>query len=190
MKKRTIIVLMIMAVITAMCFTACGKKAAPTLESYINDHPEVKSEIDEQMGTEGLQGVTIEFSGNEMVYNFDLASMQNVTEEVAKSEETKAALDQGLEAQSATFVNVANTILDTLKQDGAEIETVQVTVNYKYGDELITTRTFDADPNAAPAVDAEEPAEDAVDAAEDAAEGAAEDAADGAAEEAEPAPEG
>ena len=176
MKKRTIIVLMIMAVITAMCFTACGKKAAPTLESYINDHPEVKSEIDEQMGTEGLQGVTIEFSGNEMVYNFDLASMQNVTEEVAKSEETKAALDQGLEAQSATFVNVANTILDTLKQDGAEIETVQVTVNYKYGDELITTRTFDADPNAAPAETSEEPAEDAADAAENAAEDAAEEA--------------
>ena len=183
MKKRTIIVLMIMAVITAMCFTACGKKAAPTLESYINDHPEVKSEIDEQMGTEGLQGVTIEFSGNEMIYNFDLASMQNVTEEVAKSEETKAALDQGLEAQSATFVNVANTILDTLKQDGAEIETVQVTVNYKYGDELITTRTFDADPSvAAPTEDAEEPAGDAAEAAEDAAEEAA--------EEAEPAPEG
>ena len=183
MKKRTIIVLMIMAVITAMCFTACGKKAAPTLESYINDHPEVKSEIDEQMGTEGLQGVTIEFSGNEMIYNFDLASMQNVTEEVAKSEETKAALDKGLEAQSATLVNVAHTIFATLKQDGAEIETVQVTVNYKYGDELITTRTFDADPSvAAPTEDAEEPAGDAAEAAEDAAEEAA--------EEAEPAPEG
>lgn len=187
MKKRTTIVLMIMAVLTAMCFTACGKKAAPTLESYINDHPEVKSEIDEQMGTEGLQGVTIEFSGNEMIYNFDLASMQNVTEEIAKAEETKAALDQGLEAQSATFVNVANTILDTLKQDGAEIDTVQVTVNYKYGDELITTRTFDADPNAAPPAEtSEEPAEDAADAAED----AAENAADEATEEAEAAPEG
>ena len=171
MKKRTIIVMMIMAVITAMCFTACGKKAAPTLESYINDHPEVKAEIDEQMGTEGLEGVSISFSGNEMIYDFDLATMQNVTEEVAKSEETKAALDQGLEAQSATFINVANTILDTLKQDGAEIETVKVTVNYKYGDELITTRTFEADPSVtAPAETPEEPAEDAADAAEDAAE--------------------
>ena len=172
MKKRTIIVMMIMAVITAMCFTACGKKAAPTLESYINDHPEVKAEIDEQMGTEGLEGVSISFSGNEMIYDFDLATMQNVTEEVAKSEETKAALDQGLEAQSATFINVANTILDTLKQDGAEIETVKVTVNYKYGDELITTRTFEADPSVtAPADTAEEPAEDAAEEVEENAEG-------------------
>ena len=48
----------------------------------------------------------------------------------------------------------------------------------KFGDELITTRTFEADPNAAATEEAtEEPAEEGADAAEDAAEDATEEAA-------------
>lgn len=164
MKKRSFIVFMMIAVLAAMCFTACGKKAAPTLESYINDHPEVKTEVDEQLGTDAMKGVKVEFSGNDMIYTFDLANMDNITEEVAKAESTKAALDQGLEQQTETFVNVANTILDTVKKDGAEIETVRVVVNYTYGDEAITSRTYEAGEAAA----ASEPAatEEASDEAE------------------------
>ena len=174
MKKKTFIVLMIMAVVAAMCFTACGKKAPETLESYIDSHPEVKEEIDEKLGTDELKGVTIEFSGNEMTYTYDISGMDNITEEIAKSDTLKESLDAGLEQQSSTFVQLANTLKNSVKEDGVELETVKVTVIYTYEDTQITSRTFEADDSAAAAGDAE-----AEDEAEDAAEDAAEEAVEG-----------
>lgn len=173
MKKRTFIVLMIMAVVAAMCFTACGKKAPETLESYINSHPEVKEEIDEKLGTDELKGVTIEFSGNEMTYSYDISGMENITEEIAKSDTLKESLDAGLDQQSATFVQLANTLKESVKEDGVELDTVKVTVIYTYKDEQITSRTFEADGSAATT------GEEAEDEAEDAAEDAAEEAVEG-----------
>ena len=173
MKKRTFIVLMIMAVVAAMCFTACGKKAPTTLESYVNDHPEVKEEIDEKLGTDELKGVTVDFSGNEMTYTYDISGMDNITEELAKSDTLKESLDAGLDQQSSTFVQLASTLKNSVKEDGVELETVKVTVVYTYEDYQITSRTFEADDSAASA------GEDAEDEAEDAAEEAAEDAVEG-----------
>ena len=173
MKKRTFIVLMIMAVVAAMCFTACGKKAPTTLESYVKDHPEVKEEIDEKLGTDELKGVTIDFSGNEMTYTYDISGMDNITEELAKSDTLKESLDAGLDQQSSTFVQLASTLKNSVKEDGVELETVKVTVVYTYEDYQITSRTFEADDSAASA------GEDAEDEAEDAAEEAAEDAVEG-----------
>ena len=173
MKKSTFIVLMIMAVVAAMCFTACGKKAPTTLESYVNDHPEVKEEIDEKLGTDELKGVTVDFSGNEMTYTYDISGMDNITEELAKSDTLKESLDAGLDQQSSTFVQLASTLKNSVKEDGVELETVKVTVVYTYEDYQITSRTFEADDSAASA------GEDAEDEAEDAAEEAAEDAVEG-----------
>lgn len=156
MKKRTLAVLMIMTVISAMIFTACGKKAV-TLESYINDHADVKADIEEKLGSEDMQGITVDFKGDEMIYSFDISGMDNMTEDLAKSDEVKEALDAGLEQQSATFSDLAANVLKTLQDDGADIKSVKVTVNYMYGDTLITSRTFE--PSAA-AADADAPAEE------------------------------
>ena len=174
MKKRTFIVLMIMAVVAAMCFTACGNKAPTTLESYVNDHPEVREEIDEKLGTDELKGVTVDFSGNEMTYTYDISGMDNITEELAKSDTLKESLDAGLEQQSGTFTQLASTLKESVKEDGVDLETVKVTVIYTYEDYQITSRTFEADDSAAAAGDAE-----AEDEAEDAAEDAAEEAVEG-----------
>lgn len=174
MKKRTFIVLMIMAIVAAMCFTACGKKAPTTLESYVNDHPEVREEIDEKLGTDELKGVTVDFSGNEMTYTYDISGMDNITEELAKSDTLKESLDAGLEQQSGTFTQLASTLKESVKEDGVDLETVKVTVIYTYEDYQITSRTFEADDSAAAAGDAE-----AEDEAEDAAEDAAEEAVEG-----------
>ena len=146
MKKRTFTLLMIMAVIAAMCFTACGKSSKATLESYVNDHPDMRTEIDEQLGSEDTAGVTVDFKGNEMIYSMDISGMDNMTEELAKDESIKTALDQGLEDQSATFSALAQNVLDTVTKDGAEIETVKVTVKYMYKDTEITSKTFDPAP--------------------------------------------
>ena len=145
MKKRTFTLLMIMAVIAAMCFTACSKSKA-TLESYINDHPEVKTKIDEKLGSEDMANVKVDFSGDELIYTFDISGMENMTEELGKDEAVKEALDKGLDDQADTFTSLAQSVLDTVTKDGAEIETVKVTVKYMYGDEEITSRTFEATP--------------------------------------------
>lgn len=40
MKKRTLIVFLVMAVISALCFTACSKEEM-TLEKYVKDNPDI-----------------------------------------------------------------------------------------------------------------------------------------------------
>ena len=86
------------------------------------------------------------FKGDEMIYSFDIAGMDNMTEDLAKSDEIKNALDAGLEQQADTFSQLAADVLKNLQDDGAEVKTVKVTVNYNYGDTLITTKTFEAAP--------------------------------------------
>jgi cell division protein ZapA (FtsZ GTPase activity inhibitor) len=145
-KGNRFVLIMTLAVITAMVFTACGSKKQQTLESYVNDHPEIKAEIDEQIGADEYNGITVEFSGNDMIYNFDLSSNESITEEMAKSEEIKTALDEGLAGQEESFKAAANTVLKSIKEDGGTIDAIRVIVNYNYGDELITSATFDSDP--------------------------------------------
>lgn len=147
MKKKSLIVMLIMAVLAAMCLTACGEKEPPTLESYLNDHPDQKTQIDEQIGAnEELKGVTVEFSGNDIIYTYDMASREDITEEIIKSEESKQLLDQALEAQADAFKGTANSVLQEVRNDGTEIENVRIIVNYTYNGEQITTATFESDP--------------------------------------------
>lgn len=146
MKKRTLIVMLIMAVLAAMCMNACGEKEPPSLESYMESHPEIRADIDEQLGADELKGVTVEFSGNDLVYTFDMASRGDVTEEVAKSEETKKLLDAGLANQTDAFKGTANSVLKEVRDDGAQIDNVRVIVNYTYNGEEITSATFESDP--------------------------------------------
>ena len=147
MKKRSLIVMLVVAVLAAMCLTACGQKEPPTLESYLNDHPDQKTQIDEQLGaSEELKGVTVEFSGNDMIYTCDMAIRGGITEEDAKSAEVKEMLDTGLATQADAFKGTANSVLDEVRKDGAEIEQIRIIVNYNYGDYQITSATFESDP--------------------------------------------
>lgn len=146
MKKKSLIVFMIMAVLTAMCFTACGKSAQPTLESYLNDHPDIQASIDEQLGSDELKNITVEFKGNDMIYTYDLAGVESVTEEQAKSDEVKQKLQEGLDAQTESFKTTANSVLAAVNEDGAGIESINMVVNYVYGDEVVATGTFTSDP--------------------------------------------
>jgi hypothetical protein len=176
MKKRTFVVLMIMVLITALCFTACGKKGgkAETLESYCKDNPEVQDQIDQAMAD---SNVKVEIKDNDIVYTFDLSTMEGFTEEAAKGDSVKSALDNALVAAAGTFGNISKNI-----EESTKIEGVTTTVNYTWGDEVLVTRSF----TSADAVEATEPpaeaADEATDAAEDAAEGEADQAEDAAEE--------
>lgn len=166
-KKSFAVLLMIVALISAMFMTACGgskteeSKEPPTLESFMNENPDVLKQIEDSMASGETEGVKISVSGNDLIYSYDIAGIQDVTEEFAKSEATKESLTQALEDQGENFRQVASSIETILNEAGVEISGVQVVVNYTYGDDVIATGTFKPDPaaEAAPAEGEEESAE-------------------------------
>ena len=133
MKKRTLIVLMIMAVITAFCFTACSKEPM-TLEKYVKDNPDVQESIDSAMND---SNVLVEIKENDISYTFDLSKMEGYTEELAKSDEIVSALEQALGAAGATFGGICKSL-----EESTEITGITTTVNYTWADEVLVTKTF------------------------------------------------
>jgi len=151
MKKRTLIVLLVMAVISALCFTACGGKETMTLEKYVKDNPDIQESIDSAMND---SNVVVEIKENDISYTFDLSKMDGYTEELAKSEEIVKALDEALGAAGSTFGGIAKTL-----EEKTEITGITTTVNYTWGDEQLVTKTFssaDADADADAGAEADE----------------------------------
>ena len=134
MKKRTLIVLLIMAVITALCFTGCGKKEPMTLEKYVKDNPDVQESIDSAMND---SNELVEIKENDISYTFDLSKMEGYTEELAKSDEIISALDQALGAAGNTFGGICKSL-----EESTEITGITTTVNYTWADEVLVTKTF------------------------------------------------
>lgn len=134
MKKRTLIVLMIMAVITALCFTACGSKETMTLEKYVQDNPDVQESIDSAMSD---SNVAVVIKENDISYNFDLSKMDGYTEELAKSDAIISALDDALTAAGGTFGGICKSL-----EESTEISGITTTVNYSWEDEVLVTKTF------------------------------------------------
>ena len=122
MKKRTLVVVMIRAILTVLCFAGCSKEPM-TLEKYAKDNPDVQESID-----------------------FDLSKMEGYTEELAKSDSIISALDQALGAAGETFGGICKSL-----EESTEITGITTTVNYTWEDEVLVTKTFtsaDADAGA------------------------------------------
>ena len=134
MKKRTLIVLMIIAVISALCFTACGSKETMTLEKYVQDNPDVQESIDSAMAD---SNVAVVIKENDISYNFDLSKMDGYTEELAKSDAIISALDDALAAAGGTFGGICKSL-----EESTEISGITTTVNYSWEDEVLVTKTF------------------------------------------------
>ena len=134
MKKRTFIVLMVMALITALCFTSCGSKEEMTLEKFCADNPEVQESIDQAMAD---SNVLVEIKENAIIYTFDLSKMDGYTEEIAKSDVIKENLNTALDAAAGTFGNISKSV-----EESTEIQGISTVVNYNWNDENIVTRTF------------------------------------------------
>ena len=125
---------MIMAVITALCFTACGSKETMTLEKYLQDNPDVQESIDSAMTD---SNVAVVIKENDISYNFDLSKMDEYTEELAKSDAIISALDDALAAAGGTFGGICKSI-----EESTEISGITTTVNYTWEDEVLVTKTF------------------------------------------------
>ena len=165
---------MVIALFSAMMMTACGSKSAEkseptTLESFISEHPDVKSELDKKVSAGETSGVAVEIKGNDIIYTYDLSGVTDMTEEFAKSDELKEALQTALEAQGDAFRSVASKMESVVNEADVEIKGIRVVVNYVYGDEVVVSGTFE------PSDEAAAPAEEAPEATEEAAEEAAEE---------------
>ena len=139
MKKKVLLVLLAMLVGMTMIMASCGGGGSTpeepmTLEKYVKDDAEVQQAIDSAMND---SSVLVEIKENAIIYTFDLAAMDGYTEELAKSEEIKSALQSALDSAGGTFGGIAKSI-----EDASGIAGITTVVNYTWGDELVATKTF------------------------------------------------
>ena len=135
MKRKSMIAMLLAFVMSfSLMATACG--SPKTIEEYIEKDKEAAEQVQKAADTAGL---TVDFSGNDVVYTYDLASIENVTEEVIKSDMMKEQLSSALDSTTDTFVGLCKQL-----EEESKIEGIQIVVNYTYGDEVIVTKTFNS----------------------------------------------
>lgn len=135
MKRKSMIAMLLAFVMSfSLMATACG--SPKTIEEYIEKDKEAAEQVQKAADTAGL---TVDFSGNDVVYTYDLASIDNVTEEVIKSDMMKEQLSSALDSTTDTFVGLCKQL-----EEESKISGIQIVVNYTYGDEVIVTKTFNS----------------------------------------------
>ena len=135
MKRKSIVAMLLAFIMTfSLMATACG--SPKTIEEYINKDKDAAEQVQKAADTAGL---TVNFKGNDVVYTYDLSSINNVTEEVIKSDMMKEQLASALDSTADTFVGLCKQL-----EEESKIEGIQIIVNYTYGDEVIVTKTFNS----------------------------------------------
>lgn len=135
MKKRSLVALLLCLVMVMSVFmTSCGKPK--TIEEYIQNDKEAAEKLQEVADTAGL---AIDFSGNDVIYTYDISTIENVTEEIGKSDMMKEQLAAALESQGNTFVGLCKQL-----EEESKIEGVKIVINYTFGDEVLVNKTFNA----------------------------------------------
>ena len=135
MKKRKTLMILIatLAMICALALTGCGPR---TLEDYAASNPDTKEYIDQMASTGDL---AVEIKGNDVIYTYDISKISGVTEELAKSEDMKAQLASGLEAQKGSF----ETLVTGLEKE-TKFDNVRIIVKYTYNGEELISQTFES----------------------------------------------
>ena len=134
--KRKSMVAMLLAFIMSFSLLATACSSPKTIEEYIAKDKEAAEQVQKAADTAGL---TVDFSGNDVVYTYDLASIDNVTEDVIKSDMMKEQLASALDSTTDTFVGLCKQL-----EEESKISGIQIVVNYTYGDEVIVTKTFNS----------------------------------------------
>ena len=147
--RRLLIVTMLIIAAFSVLMASCAEPepAAPaTFESFIESNPDIRSAIDESAKSGKDAAISYEISGNDITYEFDLATMEDMTEEAVKSEIVSGSLEAGLKDQDEYFRTLVNSLARLSKIDG-----IRVIVNYIFEGETILSKTYEADPLPEPA---------------------------------------
>lgn len=135
MKKRSLIALLLCFVMMLSVFlTACG--SPKTIEEYIDKNKDAAEEVQNAADTAGL---AVDFSGNDVIYTYDISTIDGVTEEVGKSDMMIEQLGAALDSQGNTFVGLCKQL-----EEESKIEGVQIIINYTFGEEVLVTKTFNS----------------------------------------------
>lgn len=136
MKKRSIIaILLTMVMAMSLIGTACSK-APKTIEEYISSDKEAMEEVQQAAEQSGL---AVDFSGNDVIYSFDLGTVDGATEDIIKSDVMKEQLESALDSTGDTFVGLCKQL-----EEESKIEGIQIIINYTFQDEVIVTKTFNS----------------------------------------------
>ena len=136
MKKKGIIALLLTFVMSlSLMATACSS-SPKTIEEYVNNN---KDEMEQVQKTADESGLAIAFSGNDVIYSMDLATMDGMTEEIVKSDIMKDNLESALEGLTDRFTGLCGQL-----EEQSGIKGAQIIVNYTFGDEVIITKTFNS----------------------------------------------
>lgn len=133
-KKITLLLILVLA--AALTAAGCSKKPE-TLEEYAESNSEISEKIGEVSES---SGVNIEIKGNDIIYSYDLASIEGYTEEVVKNEAAVEALSDALDKSGENFVSICKSV-----QEAAGISGVQAIVSYTFNDEVVVSKTFTAE---------------------------------------------
>ena len=132
-RKSLYMILLSMVLTLGMLITSCAEKPG-TIEELVSSNEDVQEQIKTAAESAGM---TVEIKGNEIIYSYDLASVEGATEEALKDEAMIKTLQSALDDQKSIFSKLCKDI-----ETETEISGVTATVNYTYGDEVLATQTF------------------------------------------------
>lgn len=133
-KRKSLYMILLGLVLTlGMLFTSCAEKPG-TIEELVNSNDEVQEQIKTAAESAGM---TVEVKSNEIIYSYDLASIEGVSEDALRDEAMIKALQSSLDDQKITFAKLCKNL-----EAETEISGVTATVNFTYGDEVLATQTF------------------------------------------------
>lgn len=135
MKRKSLIsVIVMMVLLMALIMSSCEKKPE-SLEEFVNSNEDSMEDIQKTADESGLK---VEIKGNEVTYSYDISDYEGMTEEIAKGDQMKKALEDALNDASDTFTGLCGDL-----EEESGIEGVTIKVNYTYKDENLITTVYD-----------------------------------------------
>ena len=107
-----------------------------TIEEYVKNDTDAMAKIKSAAADGGLD---VTYSGNDIIFTYDLSSLEDVTEEVIKSDIMLEQLTSDLDSEGETFGDMCKKL-----EEQSGIEGIQIVIKYTYGDETIITKTFNS----------------------------------------------
>ena len=127
-KILSLVMSLVLMLTTAFCLSACGG-GTKTLESYINDNPSVKKQIEGASQSDSTMEMSIDIKENDLIYTYKYKQVfeADVVKQMNKQFETYASNFE------TTFSNIAKSLEEKTKISGI---TVYIVYQKGYGSEI------------------------------------------------------
>ena len=115
-KILSLVMSLVLMLTTAFCLSACGG-GTKTLESYINDNPSVKKQIEGASQSDSTMEMSIDIKENDLIYTYKYKQVfeADVVKQMNKQFETYASNFE------TTFSNIAKSLEEETKISGITV---------------------------------------------------------------------